>query len=395
MKLNHWICLALTHHLALGAFDSAEHMAIGDAVHLQFPDEKTHSLNGFSYGEIVALGGDFFAILDAPISEGIDIDDQKLRFLNAFKTLGSSPELAMRLVAKFKSTLEAIKEGEKEGKKASEVYSEIGGALMGEYNVMTGGGSFISPLFPLGTSILQLISHANWDHFVPNALIAYQAGHLAAIDAAKIAGKTKTSKKRLQGLENAYAMNAFACHYLSDSFSSGHMRTPRKELSRDVDLEVVAALLMDYMHGEDCYEGLKVKNLNGDEWIAYGDCYYFDPENAFSSSILHQIMQLSADEIYFAFQNGYDPNEGKISMQISLLLPQFDLLVPNDPNNTAPLFFWDKQEETLMRREDINCTSCYEWKSNWWGWTTLIDLAEYYRPLTSRQKALHEALYRQ
>jgi hypothetical protein len=407
MSVKNIVCSALMMSAlssSLAGFESAEHMACGNSVKLQFPNSKSPSSlqlsNGLdlSYGEIVALAGDYFAILEYPISQGKTVDDQKERFLNAFKTLAEShlaPNTALRLVATFKNTLEAIRNGEKEGKSASEVYEELGGSLMKECNVITGGGSFITPLFPLGTAALQLLSDANWDHFVPHALTAYQAGHLVAMDEASKAGKIKDAKKRSKALEKAYGMNAFACHYLSDSFSAGHMRTPRKELSEHVDFAFVAALLMDFMHGEDSKEGLKVKNLNGDEWTAFGDSYYFDPENAYSKSVLEKILQISADEIYFAFQSGKDLSGGMMSEKINNLLPQFSAL--DDPMsrlNTAPLFYWDKKEAVLKRREDINGLDSYAWKSQWWGWTTLIDLGEYYRPLSSRQKALHEALHR-
>lgn len=374
--------LALVLSRSLSAFESAEHMAIGDSVHLQSVGKVLHLDSGLeaSYGEIVALGGDFYAIFDAPISEGATVEDQKQRFINAFESLNNaSPELPSRLIATFHNTLESI---EKSGKKGSEVYAEIGGALQKEYNVLTGGGSVLTPLFPLGTAVLELLSPANWDHFLPGALTAYQAGHLAAIDEAIKAGQIKVKKKRIKALMRAYAMNAFACHYLSDSFSSGHMRTPRKELGLCVDLAFVGALLMDYMHGEDCRVGLNVKNLRGDEWTAYGDSYYFDPENAFSKDLLQQVMQLSADEVYFAFQNGYNPE----NEELLRLLPEVA------GENTAPLFLWDKQLAILKRRENINCLDCYEWKTDWWGWTTLIDLGDYYHPLTPRQKSLHEAL---
>ncbi|MBS0654725.1 MAG: phospholipase, partial [Verrucomicrobia bacterium] len=229
------------------AFESAEHMVIGDQVVLQFPDGLPHAAlrleSGLelTYGDIVSLGGDYFAIEDQPISQGNTEEERRYRFLNTFKTLSesvSAPNMALQLVASFRKTLEQIKEGEQQGKSASEVYAEVGGSILGDCNVITGGGSAISPLFPLGLSTLQLLSAANWDHFVPHALAAYQAGHQVAIDQAIKAGKSES----VEALERAYAMNAFACHYLSDAFSAGHMRTPRKELSEQINGAVFAAL---------------------------------------------------------------------------------------------------------------------------------------------------------
>ncbi|MBA3237055.1 MAG: hypothetical protein H0T62_01735 [Parachlamydiaceae bacterium] len=62
-------------------------------------------------------------------------------------------------------------------------------------------------------------------------------------------------------------------------------------------------------------------------------------------------------------------------------------------SKNSPLFLLCTKEDTLKRHEDINDLYGYTLKSNWWGWSTLIDLANYYRLLTSRQKALHTALF--
>ena len=68
------------------------------------------------------------------------------------------------------------------------------------------------------------LSRLNFDHFGADAHAAYNAGHYCAMEeAAKPKGD----------LDVAYAMNAFADHYLGDLFSAGHMRTPRRLLHYD------------------------------------------------------------------------------------------------------------------------------------------------------------------
>lgn len=64
----------------------------------------------------------------------------------------------------------------------------------------------------------------NWDHFGDDARTAYQTGHLAALNHAASDDMSKTN------LFEAYSMNAFADHFLQDLFSSGHMRTTRRQL---------------------------------------------------------------------------------------------------------------------------------------------------------------------
>ena len=65
------------------------------------------------------------------------------------------------------------------------------------------------------------LSLINWDHFGNDARTAYSTGHSAAIDYARQAGSS---------WDVAYAMNAFADHYLQDLFSAGHLRNPRRDL---------------------------------------------------------------------------------------------------------------------------------------------------------------------
>ena len=70
----------------------------------------------------------------------------------------------------------------------------------------------------------------NVSHFLHGgtALATWQTMHREAIVAAFDAGRKGDSA----GLANAYALNAFADHFLTDSFSAGHVRVPRAQLIR-------------------------------------------------------------------------------------------------------------------------------------------------------------------
>ena len=77
----------------------------------------------------------------------------------------------------------------------------------------------------------------NFDHFGDGAVAAYRAGHATALQFAELAGKGLPDPGIAPNwnppplkLENAYMMNAFADHYLSDLFSAGHLRTDRVKL---------------------------------------------------------------------------------------------------------------------------------------------------------------------
>ena len=85
-------------------------------------------------------------------------------------------------------------------------------------------------------------------------------------------------------------MNAFADHFLEDSFSAGHIRTPRRALQGTVNffydlnakvsvplqffaisckLLMLSIDLIKLIDEEDGAIGLKVKNKRGDQWTAY------------------------------------------------------------------------------------------------------------------------------
>lgn len=74
----------------------------------------------------------------------------------------------------------------------------------------------------------------NFDHFGEDARTAYKAGHLAAL-------RQAASSKSPANLESAYALNAFADHFLEDSFAAGHLRVPRQKLHSPKILDWVKA----------------------------------------------------------------------------------------------------------------------------------------------------------
>jgi hypothetical protein len=63
----------------------------------------------------------------------------------------------------------------------------------------------------------------DFDHFGEDARRAYNAGHTAAL-------RKAASGKDAKTLETVHAMNAFADHFLEDSFASRHLRVPRRQL---------------------------------------------------------------------------------------------------------------------------------------------------------------------
>ena len=74
------------------------------------------------------------------------------------------------------------------------------------------------------------------DHFGEDAWKVYKAGHTIALRIAKAGGGPKTDATAIKAaekqLKEAYLYDAFALHYLTDQFASGHVRAPREELNK-------------------------------------------------------------------------------------------------------------------------------------------------------------------
>jgi hypothetical protein len=164
-----------------------------------------------TYGQINALGGDFYGtyMFPGPISDGKTDADQMSRFKAAWDTLdtagntetGDIIKILVEEVTKVNAAYAA-------GKDPSEVY----GRELPDVTNQLARATDLRYLY---------LASINWDHFGPDARTAYNAGHGLALDEAV----------RTDGnLELAYSLNAFADHFLEDSFSAGHLRNPRRAL---------------------------------------------------------------------------------------------------------------------------------------------------------------------
>jgi len=365
-------------------FEAGEHAAIGDSAVLRFSASDKGTLaheikltlpNGLklTYGEIVALGGDFYGIPDAPISDGQTQAERVDRFINAYSTLATATPAASeapQILAVMQTEIDVVNEYLKAGKLASSAYAALGDTLSEKWNRITGGGSWISPWYPLGR-YLQL-SNTNWDHFGEHAILAYQAGHATALREAKSARDASPASAQRQVLEWAYAKDAFANHFLSDVFSGGHIRSPRKQLNDNVFPSELGGLLTRAMHDEDSHWGLAVHNAAKDGWRAYGDKRYFDTVDLANKAIVDRAVQESVTEVFDAFHTGtVPPPENYRALRLVA-----DLVKAKDPSgaraagNISPLFVWNGS--VLLRRNDVNNLNDYSWNTDWWGWSTLL-----------------------
>jgi len=102
------------------------------------------------------------------------------------------------------------------------------------------------------------LANENQDHFAPRSWARYAQHHAEALKLAAIH----------RNLDEALVRNAFADHFLTDAFASGHLRVPRNAL-----VGLTGALPTRKMHDEENEYGLWVQSANGFVWRSYGDDY--------------------------------------------------------------------------------------------------------------------------
>jgi len=99
------------------------------------------------------------------------------------------------------------------------------------------------------------LANENQDHFAPRSWARYLWHHAEAL---------RLALER--DLDGALVRNAFADHFLTDAFASGHLRVPRDAL-----VGLPGALPTRKMHDEENVQGLWVQSASGFVWRSYGD----------------------------------------------------------------------------------------------------------------------------
>ncbi|KAL8733469.1 MAG: hypothetical protein Q9166_002095 [cf. Caloplaca sp. 2 TL-2023] len=334
-------------------FDSAEHADIPAECNLRFSaDADAKVLSGkseegtlfqhpkskmnFTYAKTIALGGDFFTVYPVwrTICYGETPADRKMRFTEAVNNLKADGGYVFAEDGTLTTSLDNY------------LSSEVGGieAILAdtpaEKDITTGplkpedkGTHLITQAYVNETNGVMPITNQfkmvglahygnillyNMDHFGEMAWDCYIAGHSLALQIAK------EGKGNVEKLKDAYLYDAFAMHYLSDQFSSGHIRTPRMEMNRPSWLQKILKGLSKlpkwiaangggwdgmtgFMHELDNATGLLVSNLRGDRWIAYGDNQFFIESNRINRLKSIECVQSSIDEVYDTWIKGQYP----------------------------------------------------------------------------------------
>ncbi|PBK60954.1 fucose-specific lectin [Armillaria solidipes] len=336
-------------------FEYAEHCFIGDAITLTLANGEKVVASDYRFrfkdqlsltcGQINGLAGDFYGTYD-PISDGKNDQDRSARFVQAYNTLADGgprlPKEAMDILAVLQAEVDAVNAALANHQDPSVVYAQLPDVSV-KLEQITYGRSGIPGYLGL--------AQINWDHFGADARTAYNAGHATAI------------QKAISGdLDGAYAMNAFADHFLEDSFSAGHLRTPRRLLHGTVDF--TADFCAKYMHDEDNAIGIGAKDPGGHSWTLYGDKRALDSLNDDNRTRCVDSVQASANEIYKAYKTRQAPSPD--DYQAWTYAPTLESA--NAHQMLAPLF-----TSKIERRKKIENRWLWNFTTDYWFWSTVVE----------------------
>ena len=152
-------------------------------------------------------------------------------------------------------------------------------------------GKFDSDLFQMVVSngYYADLAMRNEAHFSPGNWNNFEGAHYAALKMIDDLMQNPDISAALAPIPaDAVAQTAFGLHFMTDAFSSGHMRVPRGLLGQ------TGGLLSKVMHDIDSKIGLFVQNGFGELWRAFGD-NYLDSRDKFQEDLLAKLPQTTQD----------------------------------------------------------------------------------------------------
>jgi hypothetical protein len=187
-------------------------------------DQIRAATQGLTYGEVVALAGDFYGkFTNAAEAERSTFDALDMAPLSEIVEL-------IPLIHGKQTTTTQLQEA------TGGRYLDLAASNVSHFSNVPAGRRNIDVWRSMHRSAVMLAQHASADPMAAN---------------------------------HAWGLNAAADHFLTDAFSAGHLRTPRAELIKQ---GTVGNIESKILHDLDNKYGVEVTNARGDKpWIAYGD----------------------------------------------------------------------------------------------------------------------------
>lgn len=196
------------------------------------------------------------------------------------------------------------------------------------------------------------------------ALQTYEAYHAEAL---RRAAQARTNGSR-RGLHEALAVDAFGCHFLTDSFASGHLRTPRAFLADEYGVLRGALKYAKDGHDEDNDRGLWCTprrpraGAAREVWLACGDGRLLEPPFGAHLARVQEAVRRSVTEVFGAFVGEAYPHARRAAEMVPVPLPpgtapqgSDDVLpapgagVSATRPNHWPLYWFDEEGRAIRR----------------------------------------------
>jgi len=393
-----------TSMLSRAKWEGVEHKYLGDHAYGlmagvssvdSLPRMVTENRLLLSFGDMVALAGDFFAgdTVDDSISQPTNTDSEDLirvgRGLREFnkmfdlylrsKSNLANTALAREFLKRINGDMKVVSETEdlargatnEEPSKWSKPFGTLRDALSTEFDDVD--------------HIIMNLAVTNVDHFqdhlpgrTPSSILAYEIAHQQAytwameantlltainppphqsdIDQVMTAFKggddSVTSNpiyKWKRKFTDAWLAEAWALHFLTDSFAAGHIRAPRIIVLNCEDGKKFGGLMTKTMHDEDNDKGVVVENALGKKWTAYGDKHLFTRDDSEDYANCMAAMKVSLLEVLAATKNADVPVKApyKVRDHYPVALP-YPCDTPPCENN--PPLFYVNEDQQLMHR---------------------------------------------
>lgn len=319
-------------------FESPEHNTLGTSVLLRTPNgqvsggqqvvkslQTKSGVVNLTFADMIWLSGDFMGEPKQVIG------------------LSSDPAAALQKnlagYNKYKEYLPAIKQVFADMLRDTQANIQAGQALEVpddynyRYNAATGGwGGALGAVLKSGL-YLKMAAY-NYDHFGDNAIKTYVAAHSMALD---LASKANNASE----LNQAYFVEGYADHFLTDLFAAGHLRTPRAEVVQYCSNlpQGLSSFLTKLMHDQDGTTGLNIVNGRGETWFGAGDNHYYTEANRSNRERAVAALQKSVDQVYAAYQTK-NPNvsENINDMLLDMPDPASTLALKQNQNTYPPLY---------------------------------------------------------
>ncbi|MBI4951274.1 MAG: hypothetical protein HY908_04520 [Myxococcales bacterium] len=247
------------------------------------------------FGQIIALAGDFYAHLDDAAKADVDIAAAWPEVGGLLGALAGDYR-ALTLSADSAAAAQAIlgvvfRDRDQRPSIAAEVFTAIGDTLFRGFP----GRRYAA----LASQNFCHFGHQPWDGTEDDA--ANEALRLYRLYHARALREVAAAPRDVKVLGQAMVVDAFACHFLTDLFASGHIRVPRRALVGTLGI-VCGGKASVAAHNED-NQGLWVRMRRGPAkgarvvWRAYGDSYLRTPESLQHLEMVREAVRRSTAEV--------------------------------------------------------------------------------------------------